>query len=237
VIEARGVSKTFGRRMVLNKVDIDVGDGEVVALIGPNGAGKTTLLRILASLLEASSGEVYVQSKRLDHDPVGTRRAIGYIGHSPYVYDDLSALENLAFYWSMYGLPRDRFAQAGPALLRRVGLSYRMHDKISVFSRGMKQRLAIARAILHSPQVLLMDEPFSSLDQNGVETLSQIISEERDRGKSIVIVTHDIPRVSALASRAVVLQGGRVVGSYDTRAIVSREFEGEYRLMVGGGVS
>ena len=174
MIEARGISKAFGRRKVLDKIDLVVGDGEVVALMGPNGAGKTTLLRILATLLEPSSGDVVIQSVRVFDDPATARKAIGVIGHSPYVYDDLTALENLSFYWSMYGLPRAKFEDAGNAMLDRVGLSHRKHDRASVFSKGMRQRLAIARALLHSPDVLLLDEPFSSLDQKGVNMLSQI---------------------------------------------------------------
>jgi heme ABC exporter ATP-binding subunit CcmA len=237
VIEAKGISKTFGRRRVLDKVDLVVGDGELVALMGPNGAGKTTLLRILATLLEPSAGDVIVQSVRLRDDPVTARKSIGVIGHSPYVYDDLTALENLSFYWSMYGLPRGKFEEAGPAMLGRVGLSHRMHDRTAVFSKGMRQRLAIARALLHSPNILLLDEPFSSLDQKGVDILSQILIEEKAKGRSILVVTHDVQRISSLADRADILTGGRVARSYDSRAIAKGELDSGYRSSIEGGVA
>jgi heme exporter protein A len=236
LIEAMGISKAFGRRSVLDKVDITVGDGEMVALMGPNGAGKTTLLRILATLLEPSSGEVKVQSRNVFDDPVGVRGVIGFIGHSPYIYDDLTALENLAFYSSMYGLPRNRFRERGTSMLARVGLSHRVHDRAAVFSKGMKQRLAIARALLHSPSVLLLDEPFSSLDQKGVEILSQILSEEKERGRSILFVTHDLQRISLLATRADVLHRGRIVHSYDSQAIGRGELDSWYSTAIEGGI-
>ncbi|OGS55760.1 MAG: heme ABC exporter, ATP-binding protein CcmA [Euryarchaeota archaeon RBG_19FT_COMBO_56_21] len=237
MIEAKGISKTFGRRTVLDKVDLVVGDGEIVALMGPNGAGKTTLLRILATLLEPSSGEVVIQSMRVLDDPVIARKAIGVIGHSPYVYDDLTALENLSFYWSMYGLPRGKSEEAGRAMLERVGLSHRMHDRAAVFSKGMRQRLAIARALLHSPKILLLDEPFSSLDQKGVDVLSQILLEEKAKGRSILVVTHDVQRISTLADRADVLIGGRVGRSYDSRAIGKGELDMGYRTSIERGIS
>lgn len=174
MIEAKEVSKHFGRRKVLNSLDLKVGDGEIVALMGPNGSGKTTLLRILATLATPSGGDVLLQGRSVYEDPVPARRSIGVVGHSTYTYDDLTALENLRFYWSMNGLPGAQFEDAGASMLRRVGLSHRMNDRAAVFSRGMRQRLAIARALIHSPKVLLLDEPFSSLDQKGVDILSQI---------------------------------------------------------------
>lgn len=237
MIEARGISKIFGRRGVLDDVDLVVGDGELVALMGPNGAGKTTLLRIMATLLEPSSGEVYVQSVAVRDDPLRARRAIGVIGHSPYVYDDLTALENLSFYWSMYGLPRAGFERAGPEMLERVGLSHRMHDRTAVFSRGMRQRLAIARALLHSPGVLLLDEPFSSLDQKGVAALSQILLEEKSRGRSVLVVSHDVERISSLADRAEILSGGKVARTYHAEEIAKGGLEAGYRSSARGEVA
>lgn len=236
MIEARGVSKAFGRRTVLDKVDIKVSDGEIVALMGPNGAGKTTLLRVLATLLEPSAGEVLVQSRRVTDDPANSRRTMGVIGHSSYVYDDLTALENLAFYWSMYGLPRQDFKATSASILTRVGLSHRTHDRAAIFSKGMRQRLAIARSLLHSPQILLLDEPFSSLDQKGVDMLSQILGEERAKGRSILVITHDISRVSSLADRADILARGRIVRSFAKGILRTGEFESGYRASFEGGV-
>ena len=237
MIQARGIVKTFGRRKVLDKVDLVVGDGELVALMGPNGAGKTTLLRILATLLEPTAGDVVVKSFVLRDDPVAARKAIGVIGHSPYVYDDLTALENLSFFWSMYGLPRSDFEVSGPAILRRVGLSHRMHDRAGFFSKGMRQRLAIARALLHSPEILLLDEPFSSLDQKGVDLLSQILTDEKAKGKSILVVSHDVQRISTMADRAEILSGGRIARTYDSEAIRSGGLVSGYRSSNEGGIT
>jgi heme exporter protein A len=180
---------------------------------------------------------VLLDSKSVFEDPVISRRSIGMVGHSTYTYDDLSALENLRFYWSLNGLSKKEFESAGPALLRRVGLSHRMHDRASVFSKGMRQRLAIARAVMHSPRVLLLDEPFSSLDEKGNEVLSQILLEERSRGASILIVTHEIERIIRLADRAEVLTRGRIVRSFDRASIAAGELESEYRASSEGGIS
>lgn len=237
MIEARGVSKHFGRRKVLSSLDLTVGDGEIVALMGPNGSGKTTLLRILATLTSPSGGDVLLQGRSVFEDPVLARKSIGVVGHSTYTYDDLTALENLRFYWSMNGLPASRFKDSGPELLRRVGLSHRINDRAAVFSKGMRQRLAIARALIHSPKVLLLDEPFSSLDQKGVEILSQILQEERAKGCSLLVVTHDIERISALADRADVLSGGRVVQSFGSDEVRRGELGRSYRNASEGGIS
>jgi len=236
VIEARTVTKRFGRRTVLNGLDLKIDDGEIIALMGPNGAGKTTLLRLMSTLAEPTRGDVLLDGKSVYDDPVISRRSIGVVWHSTYTYDDLTALENLRFFWSLYGMPGKDFEVAGKALLQRVGLSHRMNDRVAVFSKGMRQRLAIARAILHSPKVLLLDEPFSSLDEKGNEVLSQILAEERSRGCSILIVTHDVQRISSLADRAEVLVHGKIERSFDRASIARGELEAGYRASSNGGI-
>lgn len=237
MIEARSVTKRFGRRTVLNGLDLKIDDGEIIALMGPNGAGKTTLLRLMSTLAEPTGGDVLLDGKSVYEDPVISRKSIGVVGHSTYTYDDLTALENLKFFWSLNGLPGKDFEAAGKALLQRVGLSHRMNDRVAVFSKGMRQRLAIARAILHSPKVLLLDEPFSSLDEKGNEALSQILTEERSRGCSIIIVTHDIRRISSLADRAEVLVHGKIERSFDRASIARGELEAGYRASSDGGIA
>lgn len=236
MLEARGVSKYFGRRRVLSGLDLRIGDGEIVALMGPNGSGKTTLLRIMATLLEPSAGDVLLDGTSVYEDPVLARRSLGVVGHSTYTYDDLTALENLRFYWLMNGKPGRGFQSAGTALLRRVGLSHRANDKAAVFSRGMRQRLAIARALIHSPKVMLLDEPFSSLDQKGVDILTQVLLEERAKGASVLVVTHDVQRISELADRASILENGAVSRSFSSAEIRSGELESGYRRSSEGGV-
>lgn len=237
MIEARGVSKHFGRRKVLSSLDLAVNDGQIVSLMGPNGSGKTTLLRILSTLMPPSGGDVLLQGKSVYEDTVMARRSIGVVGHSTYTYDDLTALENLKFYWRMYGLPPDQFKDTGQAMLQRVGLSHRVNDRSAVFSKGMRQRPAIARALMGSPKVLLLDEPFSSLDQKGVDILTQILMDERRRGCSVLVVTHDIERICTLADRADVLTGGRIARSFNSGEIKSGELERIYRQAAEGGIS
>lgn len=237
LIEARGVSKHFGRRKVLAGLDLRVEDGEIVALMGPNGAGKTTLLRILATLLEPSEGQVLIDGWNVRDDPTNARRSIGFVGHSTYSYDELTALENLRFYWSMNSLPREDFRAAATELLRRVGLAHRMHDRVSVFSRGMRQRLAIARALINSPRILLFDEPFSSLDLKGAEVLGQILDEERGRGCSVLLVAHELGRISRLVDRVDVLVGGRISASFDGASVRRGDLEPVYRAAAGGAVA
>ena len=230
------MSKHFGRRTVLKSIDFSVSDGEIVALMGPNGAGKTTLLRVLSTLIEPSSGSVLLDGKDVHDDPVIARRAIGVVGHSTYTYDDMTALENLRFYWSMNGLPSRDFDAHGKAMLRRVGLSHRMNDRAAIFSKGMRQRLAVARALIHNPKALLLDEPFSSLDQKGVDILSQILTEERSKGCAMVIVTHDIQQIASLADRADILSGGRIARSFASESIRKGELEVGYKASVQGEV-
>jgi ABC-2 type transport system ATP-binding protein len=231
------VNKHFGRRTVLKGLDIKVSDGEIVALMGPNGAGKTTLLRILSTLTEPSSGSVLLDGTDVHDDPVVARKRIGVVGHSTYTYDDLTALENLRFYWSMNGLPAKDFEEQGKRILQRVGLAHRMNDRAAIFSRGMRQRLAVARALIHDPKSLLLDEPFSSLDQKGIDILSQILAEERSKGCSILIVTHDVQRISALADRADILKDGKITKSFASDSIRKGELEQDYRVSVQGDVA
>lgn len=214
-----------------------VGDGEIVALMGPNGAGKTTLLRILSTLISPSSGDVLIGGKSVYEDTVVARKQIGVVGHSTYAYDDLTALENLRFHWSLHGLPRGDFEKKGVELLRRVGLAHRMNDRTSVFSKGMRQRLAIARALITSPSVLLLDEPFSSLDQKGVDILSQILLEEKASGRSILIVTHDAQAIKAFVDRADVLSDGRISKSFDSESVRRGEVEAGYKASLEAGIT
>jgi heme ABC exporter ATP-binding subunit CcmA len=222
---------------VLRGLDFKVDGGEIVALMGPNGAGKTTLLRVLSTLIEPSEGSILLNGVDVRDDPVVARKAIGVVGHSTYTYDDMTALENLKFYWAMNGLASKDFEKNGKKLLERVGLAHRMNDRAAVFSKGMRQRLSIARAIVHSPSVLLLDEPFSSLDQKGIDILSQILTEERSKGCAIMIVTHDIQRISALADRADLLLGGKIARSFNSASIRGGELEAGYKASVQGDVA
>ncbi len=198
-IEVDGLRKTFGRREVLRGLSFSLERGGFLVMFGPNGAGKTTTLRVLATLLTAGKGSVRVAGHDVREDPMPVRRAVGLISHSPMLYLDLTAYENLRFYADMYGL-EDREERI-TELLERLELSHRRYDVVRTFSKGMRQRLAIARAILHRPRVLLLDEPHSGLDPRAVDILDGLLAEIREE-HTFVMVTHHIEKGLELADPA-----------------------------------
>lgn len=203
----RGISRVYGRTRALNGVNLQLWAGELVALLGPNGAGKSTLVSILATLTAPSQGSVTFDGE-LDGESL--RQRIGVIAHESFCYGDLSGRENLAFFAKLYQVANSSTAIA--ELLARVGLSAEAADRpFRTYSRGMAQRLSIARALLPRPQLLLADEPFTGLDRSGIEALQRLFSEERRRGATLLVVTHDFAAVAALVDRVLVLKRGRLV--------------------------
>jgi heme exporter protein A len=198
--------KSFGRHRALVDVTLEFSPGRVAAVVGPNGAGKSTLLGILSSLLRPSSGTVQLGDEAVGQD---FRRAIGYVGHEPGLYLDLSARQNLRLFAALYALP-DADARVA-AMLDRVALSDVPEGQAArSFSRGMLQRLALARALLHDPGILLFDEPSSALDPRGARWLSDELVREREAGRLVVLVTHDLEAAAQVAGQLVVLRRGRV---------------------------
>jgi heme exporter protein A len=230
MIEVRSLTKTFGLKPVLRGVDLDVAAGECVALFGPNGAGKTTLLRILSTLTKPTLGKVMVAGGLLPTQAEAVRQRLGVIAHQPLVYGDLTAEENLQFYAKLYGL-RDGSARI-LGLLERVGLAARRRDLARTFSRGMLQRLAIARALLGTPPVYLMDEPYTGLDPAGTALLDEIVRELVAQGASVLMATHSIAHSLALADRAVLLAKGKLVLSAPRGTISVAEFQSEYERAI-----
>jgi len=240
IIEVHSLVKSFGPRIALSGVDLSVEAGEFIALVGPNGSGKTTLLRVLATLTRPTSGVVRVAG--LDPARAGeeVRRHIGFLSHRTLLYEDLTAEQNLHFYARMYGLdageqgypPTKRLVQD---LLAQVGLAGRGYGNLLVrtFSRGMKQRLAVARAVLHRPQVLLLDEPYAGLDPQGVQVLTDLLIELVERGCTVLLTTHDLRRGLAVGHRIVVLARGRVVHDEGREAVDPAAFPQTYRALVG----
>ena len=215
VIQVTKLVKRFGMKTVLRGLDFEVRRGEFVALLGPNGAGKTTFLRIMASLSQPSLGEVRISGHRLPREAAAVRAGLGVVSHTPLLYGDLTAEENLRFYGRLYGVARaaNRVAE----VLELVGLSSRRGDLVRTFSRGMQQRLAIGRAVLHDPDVMLFDEPHTGLDQDACAMLDTVLKSVAARGRTVVMTSHDLVRAEALASRFDVLSRGRIVAS-TTRA-------------------
>ena len=202
------VSRHFGRRRVLNKVSLRCDAGEIVALLGSNGAGKSTLLSIAATLLDPSSGEVRYGDASARGAGADLRGRIGVLGHDLSIYPELSAAENLRFFARAYGLS-DVDGSVSVAL-RRAGLDHR-EDPCGRFSRGMRQRLALERALLHRPRLVLLDEPFTGLDDTATDALRERLRELRSDGCIVLLATHDLETIDGLADRAVLLQAGRLV--------------------------
>lgn len=213
-ISATGVRKDFGDRRVLHNLDLQVGWGEIAALFGANGAGKTTLLRILAGLARPDDGQLHIGNRRVHRGGNAARRLIGFVGHESLLYNDLTCRENLAFYGQLYGIANiDLRIQQ---VLEQVGLSDRRNRRVRTLSHGMQKRLSVARAILHEPTVLLMDEPESGLDQASTETLGRLLWDWAAAGKSVLMTTHSDQTGLAWADRVLALSGGRL--AYDAAA-------------------
>ena len=209
MIEVRGLVKSFGSKVALEDVDLDVAEGEFLTLVGPNGAGKTTLIRILATLTRPTRGSVRVAGCDLARQGSEVRRRIGLASHQTLLYGDLSAEENLRFYGRMYEVPD--LEERITALLQRVGLDHRRHDLVRTFSRGMQQRLSLARALLHDPAILLLDEPYTGLDQHATGMLREVLATLVGRSRTVLMTTHNLERGLELCDRAAILVNGRIV--------------------------
>jgi heme exporter protein A len=214
MITVKKLVKRFGLKTVLRGVDFEVEPGEFVALLGPNGAGKTTFLRILASLSRPSLGEVKVAGYRLPNEAAAVRARLGVVSHLPLLYGDLTAEENLRFYGRMYNL--ENLEARLTEVLEMVGLDNRRRDLVRTFSRGMQQRLAIGRAVLHDPDVMLFDEPYTGLDQDASSMLDDVLKTVAAAGRTVVMTSHDLARAEDLATRFDILSRG-VISATTTR--------------------
>jgi heme exporter protein A len=203
------VARYFGRRKALSQVTFTCAAGEIVGLLGPNGAGKSTLLNILATLLSASKGRVLYGDRTADDGGASVRGAIGLLGHDLFLYPELTARENLEFFAKLYGLPD--VAGVVSRALEAAGLAARGNDLVSGFSRGMRQRVALERALLHDPRLILLDEPFTGLDQASSAALVARLRERQHAGCVIVLATHDLDVADGLLTRALFLVGGKPI--------------------------
>lgn len=211
MITVKKLVKRFGLKTVLRGLDFEVQPGEFVALLGPNGAGKTTFLRILASLSRPSLGNVTVAGYQLPHEAAAVRARLGVVSHLPLLYGDLTAEENLRFYGRMYNISglEPRITE----VLEMVGLENRRRDLVRTFSRGMQQRLAIGRAVLHDPDVMLFDEPYTGLDQDASSMLDDVLKTVAAEGRTVVMTSHDLVRAEDLATRFDILSRGIITAS------------------------
>ncbi|MFM8322186.1 MAG: heme ABC exporter ATP-binding protein CcmA [Chloroflexota bacterium] len=230
MIQVSKLVKRFGLKTVLKGLDFEVERGEFVALLGPNGAGKTTFLRILASLSRPGMGLVQVAGYHLPAQAAQVRAILGVVSHMPLLYGDLTAEENLLFYGKMYGVQdlERRVAE----VLDVVGLLNRRRDLVRTFSRGMQQRLAIGRAVLHDPEVMLFDEPHTGLDQDACAMLNNVLREVAARGRTVVMTSHDLARAADLASRFDVLSRGKIIASARRSEMEPDQLLGFYRRAI-----
>ena len=233
-IETKKLTKVFGDRKALDKVSIEVPEGAFLSIFGPNGAGKTTLVRTLATLSRATSGTALVAGFDAKEEPDKVREHIGLISHNPMLYPDLTAMENLMFTAQLYGVvnAEERVRE----LLRAVELDHRRFDVVRTFSRGMTQRLSIARALMNDPDVVFLDEPYAGLDPHAVEIFDGLIEQLRD-GRTFIMVSHDLKKGFDVCTHALVLARGRVVSYAPKEDIDFEQFRQLYRETVGMGVA
>jgi len=224
-LSARGLRKAYGRHLVLDGIDLDVRRGEGVAVLGANGAGKTTLLRVLATLVHPTGGRVFVGGADATRDPESARRQLGFLGHGSWLYEDLTALENLRFWATLGGHTAEASVLRGA--LGAVDLDRWSEERVRTFSAGMRRRLALARLVLARPRVLLLDEPFTGLDQQGAKWLEEHLEGFKSEGGALVMSTHSFGRGFGVADRAVILVDGRLAADV---AIAPLGVEGVRRL-------
>ena len=232
VVETKALVRAFGGRRALDGVDLAIGAGECLALFGPNGAGKTTLLRVLAGLLRPTSGRARVAGVDL---PGGAeaRAVVGLVSHSSMLYEALTARENLRFVARLYGLPHPE--DAADRALERMRILDRADAPVRALSRGLQQRVSIARGIVHDPRVVLCDEPYTGLDETGAAALTEALDALRRAGATLLLVTHNLAEGLALATSAAVMRAGRLVRHERRDALEPAAYAAAYRELVTGG--
>jgi len=235
VIEIQGLVKSFGHTYALRDVDLKVGEGQFLTIVGPNGAGKTTLLRILATLLKPTSGLVNIDGLHLASRSDEIRRRIGFVSHQSLTYDKLTVEENLRFYGRLYDVVG--LEERVDSLLQLVGLRARRHDPARTLSRGMQQRLSIARAIIHQPSLLLLDEPYTGLDQQAAEMLRTLLQTVNEESRTVVMTTHNLQRAVELCDTVAILTSGRIVCEMKNENLDLNRLREIYWTYVGNGVT
>jgi heme ABC exporter ATP-binding subunit CcmA len=227
MISIKNLHKSFGKKRILRNMNLNVDKGEFIVLFGPNGAGKTTLIKILSTLARPTSGEIVINGFNIHEDSIDVRRSIGVLSHNPLLYDDLTMKENLAFFSRMYGLKKKEKELFG--LIKSVGLLHRANDRVGDFSRGMKQRAAVARVILHDPPVLLLDEPYTGLDFKAWGMLNDMLKNYHENKKTIFLITHNVELGHANGDRLAILANGNVAFDCKKKEIDLAAFKEKYR--------
>jgi heme ABC exporter ATP-binding subunit CcmA len=229
-LQIQGLKKSYTLKPILRGIDLDLYRGERVALLGANGTGKTTLLRILAGLTKPSAGTICTGGLDIVHDAQRVRHLVGFVAHQPYLYDELTAMENLLFFGRMYAVKQvhERAAE----LLNRVGLARRAQERVSTLSRGQVQRLSLARALLHSPQLLLLDEPDTGLDEEGNELLADILYEHTEKDGTTLFTTHNLEHALSWSNQIAILHAGHVGYTRKTEELELRDLQEVYHEVI-----
>lgn len=220
MLKTISLMKSLGDKPILQNINITVKEGEALGIIGPNGAGKSTFLKIIAGLLKPTDGQVWFHHLNMLEHINEVKKKIGFLAHNSYLYEELSPLENLIFYAELYQIHNVK--EKAKYLLEEVGLTLFMNEPVRTFSRGMVQRLAIARTMIHSPELLLLDEPHTGLDQSASEFLNDMIARMKEQKKTVIMVTHDFHQAVEACDRLLVFNHGKVVEDFQ---IVNRDVE------------
>jgi heme exporter protein A len=233
-VEARGLEKWYGPLPAVRGIDARIAPGELVAVFGPNGAGKSTLLRMLCGVVRPTAGTAHVLGERVGRGGAW-KRSVGLLSHQSFLYPGLTAAENLDFFARLHALPeRSAVVEAG---LRSVGLWERRGDRVRTFSRGMQQRLALARTLLHDPGIVFLDEPYTGLDPHAAATLRGVLDRLRDGRRTVLLVTHNLAQGLELADRVVVQVNGRWVSDEPRAAVDAARWERTYNERVAAALA
>lgn len=212
MIEIKKLTKQADNKLILRGINLSIKKGETVAILGPNGAGKSTLLKVIATLIKPSSGQVHINGLDLKKNGTNIKKLMGYLPHSSLLYEHYSPLENLVFFGNLYGVKG--IEQKAIDLVKQVGLSFFLNEPVKNFSRGMIQRIAIARAIVHDPELLLLDEPHTGLDQGAISILNEVIVSMKNKGATTLMVTHDFKQAAEICDRIIIIKSGKVVDDF-----------------------
>jgi heme exporter protein A len=232
MIEIKKLTKQADNKLILRGIDLSITQGETVAILGPNGAGKSTLLKVLATLIKPTSGLVKINGLDLKKDHIEVKKMFGYLPHSSLLYDHYTPIENLVFFGNLYGVKdvEDRARK----LVNEVGLSFFINEPVKNFSRGMIQRIAIARAIIHEPKIMLLDEPHTGLDQGAINILNNVVLSMKEKGCTTLMVTHDFKQAAAICDRIIIVKNGKIADDFKINNKSLSLVSEKYQVLVEG---
>jgi heme exporter protein A len=228
-IEVRGVEKFFGEHRALRGVDLTVARGECLVIFGPNGAGKTTLLKVLSTLMKPSAGTIWLDGINIREKPAQIRRMISLVSHQTFLYDNLSIAENLKFYGRMYDI--ENLEERIEEVVSWIQLESRLHDPVGTLSRGMQQRVSMARAVLHSPSFLFLDEPEVGLDPHASDMVREVLGNRDSGTRTVVMTTHNLERGLGIGDRFAIIDRGKIVYQVSGNELVREDFQRTYDRM------